>query len=123
MIKEYYIIVRNKYGKLYFEPRIGHIFTDKNGNKYGTLKEDGRYLIYELSTGMHADHCKYPAHTLNEIQCAIDSVADVVSKRLKEDDSFFDKCRAVIKEGYKSMEERYRGTQTVGEFRQVKNKR
>lgn len=105
MIKEYYIIVRNMNG-LHFEPRVGHIFTDNNGNQYGTLKENGHYLIYELSTGMRADHHKYTARKLSEVQWAIDSVADIVSQRLKADDAFLDKCREVIKEGYKAMEAR-----------------
>lgn len=108
MIKEYYIIVRNSNGKYGFEPRVGHIFTDKNGNKYGVLKEDKVYLIYELTTGLRADRRKYSAHTLNEIQWAIDSVADLVTERLKKDEPFLDKCRAVVRAGYKSMEERDR---------------
>lgn len=104
MKKKYCIIVRNEKGELYFEPRFGHIFTDKNGNKYGTLKKDGIYLVYELTTGMREDLRNYPAHTLGEIQCEVDSVADTVSIFLKKNNSFLDKCRAVIKEGYKTME-------------------
>lgn len=109
MIKEYYIIVKNSKGEYGFEPRVGHIVTDKNGNKYGILKEDGIYLIYELTTGMRADHCKYPAHKLSEIQWAIDAVADFITSQIERKDCpFYDQCREIIKAGYKAMEERDR---------------
>lgn len=86
----------------------GHIFTDKNGYEYGVIKEGRTYAIYNLITGMRADHYKYPAHKLSEIQWAIDSVSDVVKSVLEKNDyCFIDKCRKVIEEAYKTNGGRY----------------